>query len=246
MGRADRARVAGSGGIGLRIVDMNWMQVEKYLEHDDRAVLPLGSVEQHGYLSLGTDALLAERVAVEAAEPLAVPVFPVQAYGVTPYTLGFPGSLSLSVGTYVALITELLDGMHRAGFRRLVLVNGHGGNAPGGAVAQEWLIRHEDSRVVLHNWWNAPRTWAAAQAIDALAAHGSWLESFPWNRVAEAPAGQKSLADLAAIRASGPVRARELLGDGNFGGDYQKPDAQMLHLWEVGVEETREVIDGIR
>lgn len=229
----------------MRIVEMNWMQVEEYLRHDDRAVLPLGSVEQHGYLSLATDTLLAERVATEAAEPLGVPVFPVQPYGVTPYTLGFPGSLSVSVVTYVALITELLEGMHGAGFRRLVLVNGHGGNAPAGAVAQEWLVRHEDSRVVLHNWWNAPRTWAAVQEIDRLGTHGSWMENFPWNRVAEVPSRQKALADLDAIRASGPARARELLGDGNFGGDYQKPDADMLRIWEVGVEETREVIRGI-
>lgn len=229
----------------MRIVDMNWMQVEEYLGRDNRAVLPLGSVEQHGYLSLGTDALLAERVAIEAAEPLGVPVFPVLPYGVTPYMLGFPGSLSLTVGTYVAIITELLDGLHRAGFRRVVLVNGHGGNAPAGAVAQEWLVRHEDSRVVLHNWWNAPRTWAVVQGIDRLGAHGSWMENFPWNRVAEVPAEQKALADLPAIGAAGPLRARELLGDGNFGGDYQKPDADMLRVWEIGVEETREAIRGV-
>ncbi len=67
----------------------------------------------------------------------------------------------------------------------------------------------------------------------------------PWNRVAEVPSEQKALADLGAVRASGPVRARELLGDGNFGGDYQKPDADMLRLWEAGVEETREVIRGV-
>lgn len=229
----------------MRVVDMNWMQVEEYLRHDDRAVLPLGSVEQHGYLSLGTDALLAERVSVEAAEPLGVPVFPVVAYGITPYTLGFPGSLSVSVQTYAALIAELLEGLHGAGFRRLVLVNGHGGNAPAGSAAQEWLVRHEDSRVVLHNWWNAPRTWEVVQEIDKVGAHGSWLESFPWNRVAEAPAGHKEPADMAAIRASGPVRARELLGDGNFGGDYQKPDPDMLRVWAAGVEETREVIRGV-
>jgi len=60
----------------MRVVDMNWMQLADYLRRDDRAVIPLGSTEQHAYLSLGTDALLAERVAVEAAEPLGVPVFP--------------------------------------------------------------------------------------------------------------------------------------------------------------------------
>ena len=68
---------------------MNWMMVEDYLERDDRAVLPLGSTEQHAYLSLSVDSILAERLAVEAAEPLGVPVFPVLAYGITPYFRAF-------------------------------------------------------------------------------------------------------------------------------------------------------------
>jgi creatinine amidohydrolase/Fe(II)-dependent formamide hydrolase-like protein len=68
----------------MRVHDCNWLQLEDYLERDDRIVLPLGSTEQHAYLSLGTDAILAERVAVEAAEPLGVPVLPVVPYGITP------------------------------------------------------------------------------------------------------------------------------------------------------------------
>ena len=56
----------------MRITDMNWMQVEEYLKQDDRAVLPLGSTEQHAYLSLGVDSILASRVAEDAAAPLAV------------------------------------------------------------------------------------------------------------------------------------------------------------------------------
>src|SRR6266705_49445 len=67
----------------MRVHDLNWMQLEAYLENDDRIVLPLGSTEQHAYLSLGTDNILAERIAVEAAEPLGVPVLPVLAYGLT-------------------------------------------------------------------------------------------------------------------------------------------------------------------
>ena len=70
---------------------MNWMQVEEYLQRDDRAVLPLGSTEQHSYLRLTVDCILPERVAAEAAEPLGVPVFPVRGYGVTPYFREFPG-----------------------------------------------------------------------------------------------------------------------------------------------------------
>ena len=52
------------------------MQFEAYLRGDDRIVLPVGSTEQHAYLSLGTDNILAERASVEAAEPLGVPVLP--------------------------------------------------------------------------------------------------------------------------------------------------------------------------
>ena len=67
------------------------MQLEAYLEHDDRIVLPAGSTEQHAYLSLETDNILAERLAVEAAEPLGVPVLPVLAYGIAPGFGAFPG-----------------------------------------------------------------------------------------------------------------------------------------------------------
>ena len=59
----------------MRIAEMNWMQVEEYLRHDDRCVLPIGSTEQHAYLSLCVDLILSERVASEAAQPLGVPVF---------------------------------------------------------------------------------------------------------------------------------------------------------------------------
>ncbi|MGN6731002.1 MAG: creatininase family protein, partial [Candidatus Binatia bacterium] len=75
----------------MRISDMNWMMVEEYLARDDRCVLPLGSTEQHAYLSLSVDSILAERISTEAAECLGVPVFPVVAYGITPYFRAFPG-----------------------------------------------------------------------------------------------------------------------------------------------------------
>src|SRR5207244_13549853 len=92
----------------MRVHDCNWQMLEKYLSHDDRIVLPIGSTEQHGYLSVGTDAILAERVAVEAAEPLGVPVLPALPFGVTPYFAAFPGSPSLRTSTYVAVIRDLL------------------------------------------------------------------------------------------------------------------------------------------
>ena len=117
----------------MKISEMNWRQVEDYLKYDDRVVLPLGSTEQHAGLSLSVDSILSERVGAEAAEALGVPVFPVVAYGLTPYFLAFPGTISLRVETYVRIIRDILDGLARQGFRKILIVNGHGGNAPAGA-----------------------------------------------------------------------------------------------------------------
>ena len=65
----------------MRIADMNWMQVQRpNVAKDDRLVIPIGSTEQHAFLSLCVDAILSSRVA-EAAEPLNVPVFAVIGYG---------------------------------------------------------------------------------------------------------------------------------------------------------------------
>lgn len=229
----------------MRVTETNWMQIEEYLKHDDRAVIPLGSTEQHSYLSLGTDMILAERVAVDAAEPLGVPVFPVLAYGVTPYFLAFPGSVSIRVATYVQVVRDILDSLAGQGFKRFLLVNGHGGNSPAGSMAPEFMAAHPGTKVVFHNWWNAPRTWEVVQSIDPNGSHGSWMENFPWNRVATVPEGVKPAADLNVLRSLSPREVREYIGDGNYGGAYQKPDEDMLRLWQAGVEETRSLIDAL-
>jgi creatinine amidohydrolase len=230
----------------MRISEMNWMQVEAYLRADDRCVVPLGCTEQHAALSLSVDSILSERVAAEAAEPLGIPVFPAVPYGITPAFQAYPGTVSLRVETYLRLLRDVLDGVARAGFRRILLCNGHGGNAPGAALAQEWMADHPGTRVRWHNWWNAPRTWATVQAIDPVASHASWLENFPWTRLPNvaAPADAKPMTDLDRLRLQDPDGARALLGDGNFGGRYQRPDADMLRVWQAGVEETRALLEG--
>jgi creatinine amidohydrolase len=229
----------------MRISDMNWMQVEHYLETDDRAVLPLGSTEQHSYLRLTVDCILPERVAEEAAEPLGVPVFPVLAYGVTPYFREFPGTISLRVETHLNVVRDILDSMAHSGFRRILIVNGHGGNGAVQQFAQEWGAAHPTCRVIFHNWWNAPRTWAKVQEIDPVASHGSWMENFPWTRLpnVSAPAAQRPMVDMARLRLLDPVGLRRYLGDGNYGGFYERPDADLLAIWSVAVAETRALLE---
>ena len=229
----------------MRIADMNWRQVESYLRRDDRAVLPLGSTEQHAGLSLATDIILAARVALEAADPLGVPVFPGLVYGIVPSFRAYPGTISIRVETLLHLIGDVLDSLAEQGFRRILIVNGHGGNAPVQGFLPEWLAAHPKTQVRFHNWWNAPKTWAKVQATDPVASHASWMENFPWTRVLgeEAPKKAKPMIEPERLRLMAPDAARAYLGDGNFGGLYRRPDAEMLAIWKVAVEETQDLIE---
>ncbi len=230
----------------MRVADMNWMQVEQQLQRDDRCVLPIASIEQHAQLSLATDALLAERVAVEAAEPLGVPVFPVLNYGFTPSFAAYPGTVSISLTTLLAVVRDLVGSLHGQGFRRIVVVNGHGGNSAVGSLLQELTATLPGLQTKFHNWWNAPRTWAHVQGLEPDSAHASWMENLPWTRLAGvvAPGGRKPRVDYRLYALQDPVGARALAGDGNFGGSWQRSDADVLRLWEIAVAETRELIEG--
>jgi creatinine amidohydrolase len=230
----------------VQVANMNWTQVEAYLQRDDRCVLPLGSTEQHAYLSLATDSILAEQVALAAADPQGIPVFPVVPFGITPSFRAYPGSVHIRVQTYLSLVRDVLDSLAGMGFRRILIVNGHGGNTPAQSLATEWQGDHPGCRVKFHNWWNAPETWAKVAGFDPVASHASWMENFPWTRIegVRQPAEQKPMCDFAKLRVLGPTEVRRYLGDGNFGGLYQRSDAEMAAIWDVAVAETCALLEG--
>lgn len=227
------------------IEQMNWMQVEAYLKTDNRCILPLGSTEQHAHLSLCVDNILPFKLAQDAVGETGVPVFPVLPYGITPYFRAYPGSPGLRVQTYIAVVRDLLDGLHEQGFRRILIVNGHGGNTPAQGFATEWMADHPGTQVKFHNWWNAPQVWAKVQATDSNASHASWMENFPWTRLegVEMPDEEKPAINFDHMRLLDPKRLREYLGEGNFGGKFQRPDADMQAIWDVAVGETRALLE---
>ena len=229
-----------------QINGMNWMQVEAYLRHDDRAVLPLGSTEQHAFLSLSVDSILSSKMATDAAEPLGVPVFPVLAYGLTPYFMAYPGTVTLTEDTYAQVVMEILDSIVHHGFKKILIVNGHGGNQPVEPHLATWLKQQSGVQLQFHSWWSAPKTWARAMTYDPKGSHASWTENFPWTRLAGIvmPDIQKPMLDMATFKAiETPEAAREFMGDGNWGGVYQKPDEVMLDIWDVAVKETRTLLE---
>jgi creatinine amidohydrolase len=228
----------------MRAYDLNWMQLEDYLRHDDRIILPLGSTEQHAYLSLGTDAILAERVAEEAAEAVGVPVLPVLPYGLTPKFAAFPGSPTLGPDTFRAVVRDLLDSLADQGFARILLLNGHGGNAPAQEVAEEWTSGRDDAQALYHEWFG-PKTYVVIRELEPDGQHASWWENFPWTRLegVDVPADAKPPIDQAAYQEADAAGVRPLIGDGSFGGPYSLPEADLARVWRVAVEEAREVLE---
>ena len=227
----------------MRIAAMNWMQVEAYLKRDDRVVLPIASTEQHAYLSLATDLILAERVSVEAAEPTGVPVYPAMPFGVAPGFTTYPGSVSLRIETLAAVLREILDSLYSQGFRRFLVVNAHGGNVPAEEPIVAWASDHDGARLRFHSWWTSERVEATAEAIYPNPTHANWFENFPWTRLEGVTLPSEDKPMPPEIPFGDPVAMRATLGDGTFGGAYERPDEEMRRLWEIAVAEVRELIE---
>ena len=226
----------------MRIRDLNWMHLEDYLERDDRIVLPIGSTEQHAFLSLETDNIIAERLAVEAAEPLGLPVLPVFAYGITPGFGAYPGSPSLRLETFASAVRDIIDSLYKQRFRRFLIANAHGGNPPARATLSEWVAEHDDAAVLWHDAWDGRPDETAAE-IDPDYDHASWSENFPWTRLdgVEMPTERKAPVRLPF--GAGPKALRRVLGDGSFGGLYQRPDEDVMRVWKAAVEQLRERLE---
>ena len=113
----------------MRLEELNWMDVEGYLKRD-RIMLVLGACEQHGYLSLLTDVLIPMALADVASQRTGVVVAPPLNFGVSPYFLTYPGTISLRLSTFLDTVEDIVRSLYGQGFRRFMILNGHGGNDP--------------------------------------------------------------------------------------------------------------------
>jgi len=130
------------------LYDLTSPDVASLLATTPVAVVPLGSVEQHGpHLPCGTDTMAAELVARGVADRLGALHVPVGPYGVTPIHAGHPGTISLRRSTFEALLTDVCRALIDMGTERLIFVNWHEVNtASVNAVATE-LQDDTDARV---------------------------------------------------------------------------------------------------
>lgn len=215
--------------------ESSWMDVERYLQHDDRVALVVGSCEQHAYLSLATDVIMPVAIARDACKRAGVLLAPPVNYGVSPYFTAYPGTLSLRPETLAALTRDILNGLLAHGFRRILVSNGHGGNnGILNAVMIETANAHPEASMSLFQWWNHPAVVAASVAAGYPPHHANWSENFAQTRLGPVPAGAKP--DVALPQGVSPKVTRQLLSDGSMGGAYQSPQELSDRIFALSVD----------
>ena len=136
--------------------EMRRDQFEEAVKRDPVVVLPIGSIEQHGpHCPVDVDLSIPSAIAIEAscrATDFPLVVAPPQPYGFTHYNQGFAGTITLQLETFIAVVSDICLSIHRNGFRRLILLNGHGGNHhPIRAIAAK-IAEHNAFSLAISHW----------------------------------------------------------------------------------------------
>ncbi len=226
----------------MRLEDLNWMDVEKYLQHEDRLMLIFGATEQHGYLSLLTDIKIPLALADAASQATGVLAAPPLNFGVSPYFLAYPGTISLRVGTLIAAAEDIVRSAYGHGFRRLLIINGHGGNSPVRNHLHEVNNSLPDLRLNWYDWWLSHSVEAVAFKHNVKPAHANWLEAFPFTVVGDMPEGNKTPPNVPSAIVDAKT-ARQVYGDGSFGGPYRVGDDVMRELFDAALEDILKLLE---
>ena len=209
----------------FRLAELNRDELQERLP-EATVVIPIGATEQHGpHLPIMTDHLMAETIALRAAELVPatadVLVAPVLPYGCSQHHLAVGGALTVTQRTYIAFLVDLAESVARMGGKRLVLLNGHGGNEDSMRVVANELVfeRRLDMAVAAVSYWTigqealaafphpGPATPATSrQAVSwrcARICHSSTGGSHRTASHARSPSAPRFAACRSATRASG-------------------------------------------
>lgn len=225
----------------MRLEDLNWLDVENYLREDDRLLLVIGSCEQHGYLSLLTDVRIPLALADAASSRTGVLVAPPVNFGASPYFLGYPGTLSLRLSTLLDVVEDLARSAYGHGFRRILALNGHGGNDGVKARFYELANQLDGVQFRWYAWWQSHSVQEVARRHELKPSHGSWLENFPFTRVADLPEGEKTPPYIPGLLSA--EQARQIYADGSFGGPYTVDDSIMEEVFAAALQDVLTMLD---
>jgi len=219
----------------MRFDDLNWMDLETYLAGEDRLMLVVGAFEQHGYLSLLSDVKIPLALAETASKKTGILIAPPVNFGCSPYFLSYPGTISLRVSTLIDVIEDIIRSVYHSGFRRVLVLNGHGGNDPARMRLYELLNCLPELRLSWYSWWTANSVIWIAEKYNLKPAHANWLEAFPFTKVADLPARAKNPPRISGFLSA--VDSRQSYQDGSFGGEYEAENQIMDEIFQAALQD---------
>ena len=222
------------------------------------AVIPIGSIEQHGpHLPNGTDTMAAELVARAVADRLDAVYAPFGPYGVTPIHAGHPGTVTLRRETFEALLGDICTELIRMGIDTFVLVNWHEGNiASMNAVATDLQDRHDATFVAAQACYVAQRLYREAGGelthgggIETLAVLAHDPSLVKTERAGE-PTRPPGAEEMDAMRRSPEVYGfitdvSELAVDGWYGNPHWATQARADEFSDVVAQGVLELLEGV-
>jgi len=160
---------------------LTWPEVEEYLKKNEIVLFPTGSTEQHGkHLAEDNDAFTALEISKRVAEKTGVLVAPVMPFGYSPHHMGFPGSITLSFETLVAVYKEVCRSLMKHGFKKIVIMNAHGGNQ--NAISETLRQLKEETGTTVYSLMVFPSSRgfgakAVKETIETSGGHADELET---------------------------------------------------------------------
>jgi creatinine amidohydrolase len=156
---------------------MSWQEAKDYFAKSDMAIIPVGSNEQHGPPNpLGTDHLIAKGIAEEVARRTGVVCLQVIPFGVSSHHRQFWGTIFISAKTFKKYVKETCLSLQYYGVRKIVIVNGHGGNLDAlTELAKE--LRQSGVFVSVFEWWTATEKLLPRLFIDEERRHAAAEET---------------------------------------------------------------------
>lgn len=136
-----------------RLDEMSWVEAEEAFKRSDTVIMPVGTLHAHGPTPIGIDATSVGRLADEVGKRTGLITLPLLFYGENDKMRDYPGSLTISQGVLEAFYTDIWRSLHRNGTRKVVVLNGHGGNREP-LVRSGRNVRDLNMLIAIVEWWN--------------------------------------------------------------------------------------------
>ncbi|MCI0531944.1 MAG: creatininase family protein [candidate division Zixibacteria bacterium] len=137
-----------------RLEHLTWQEFGELVpKSSDTILLPVGTIEAHGVAPLGTDNLIPEALAERLAPYFNAVIAPCLPYGITKSLLTYPGSLTVSSASFESYVSDLIDSMTQQGFKKIVILNGHGGQNEELRRAASKVHRATGACIAVIHWW---------------------------------------------------------------------------------------------